>query len=96
MLKNSAFSLILRTQFYAIAEKCYCENQNGGTGKNGLICEKDGSFLRTDSCQGDEWCTGPGDENSATHSRNDLCTKGNISRIFEFISAITVILTLAK
>ena len=81
--------MILRTQFYAIAEKCYCENQNGGTQKNGLICEEGGTFLRTDSCQGDEWCTGPADENSAIHNRNELCTEGNNARIFKSISAIS-------
>ena len=31
------------------AEKCFCENENGGTGYNGIICQRNGTFEKIEN-----------------------------------------------
>ena len=59
-----------------IAEKCFCEYQNGGIGRNGINCKLNGKFQGDGSCEADEWCIGPNHATNAT-TRDRLCAKGN-------------------
>ena len=71
---------VFRKWFFIDASlKCYCEHKNGATGKNGIMCGKDGRYQRTGYCSSDEWCTGTVNAHDAVVpelNKAELCTKG--------------------
>ena len=56
--------------------KCICESQNGGQGKNGILCNMNGSFETVSSCNDYQWCTGPAINHSAIIGSAKLCEYG--------------------
>ena len=66
--------------------KCYCEHENGGAGKNGILCGQGGNYdQRVMYCKADEKCTGPTVHQLRTNyesgfsfsKRTLLCTKNS-------------------
>ena len=56
--------------------KCHCELNNGGFGKNGILCSGNNEFKNVSTCNENEWCTGPSNEKSAVVGTVGLCEKG--------------------
>ena len=69
--KNIKFILSLcssNNQVLLSAEvRCFCKYQNGGAGRNGIMCERRGIFEEITSCFGNEFCTGPSSEETAVN-----------------------------
>ena len=69
---------------------CYCEHENGGNGKNGMMCGLNGqSFANEGYCGSDEFCAGA----IKTHDpstyipidqKTSLCSKGIATFIIVF------------
>ena len=57
-------------------KRCYCENKNGGIGKNGIICKDEMNTVTTTSCQESEGCIGATEEINAVMVTRLLCEKG--------------------
>ena len=60
-----------------LVAKCFCEDQDGS---KQIFCENDGKFTATDSCDYNEWCVGPKNQNEALYGpTSDLCKDVDIS-----------------
>ena len=75
-------------------KRCYCEHENGGPGKNGIMCGLRASFKRTSECGTNEWCTGPTNETNAVLGSSQLCKKGN--RHFYYFVLLSTIISFNK
>ena len=64
--------------FLSVETQCLCEFQNGGTGRNGIMCEKNGTFVKATSCIGSDFCVGPSSEEKALNGTRNLCSPGNL------------------
>ena len=58
-------------------KRCYCENKNGGFGKNGIVCMHDNNTHTTTSCEQSEGCIGTTKAKNALMNPRLLCEKGN-------------------
>ena len=58
--------------------KCICESENGGPGKNEIMCNISGSFEHFATCSNHQWCTGPATNDSAIIGTVNLCENGGI------------------
>ena len=63
--------------------QCYCKNENGGPGKNEIICENNLGIVNGTTCASDEGCTGPTSRRNGIPDhphhpmpRNGLCKRG--------------------
>ena len=63
---------------FSVEVRCFCEFQNGGTGQNGIMCEKNGTFVKSTSCFEDELCRGPSSEEDSLGGSSNLCAQGNL------------------
>ena len=64
-------------QIKVTPKRCYCEHENGGPGKNGIMCGRRGTFKRNSECGTKEWCTGPTNEKNSVLGSSQLCKKGD-------------------
>lgn len=58
-------------------QKCYCENENGSTPNNGIMCGLDDDYQRVCYCAATQSCTGTTSSTDGVEylSRADLCTE---------------------
>ena len=72
--------------------KCYCEYENGGYAKNGIICKNRQGDVNATSCEIGEGCTGATNETNAVRDPKFLCEKGttNIKFCHKFNNVIKV------
>ena len=60
-----------------LVANCFCEDEHGS---KQIFCENEGKFIATDSCDYNEWCVGPGNQNEAVYGQtSDLCEEVDIS-----------------
>ena len=61
-------------------QKCFCENSNGGSTRNSILCGNGKIVNKVDECASDEWCAGAEnvDEGLDTIDYKSLCIKGKI------------------
>ena len=60
----------------AVTWKCFCENVDGGTKNNGIICQANGFVNMVDKCASDESCNGWTFVQNPAWARFQLCMKG--------------------
>ena len=60
-------------------ERCYCEYENGGPGKSGIICGFEGNFERVTECSLNQWCMGPANMTMALLGSSQLCKNAIIN-----------------
>ena len=63
---------------YVLKALCYCEHLNGGPGRNGIMCEKEGKFIKSSFCDNTQACIGPATKEKAVVGVQSLCTTGKI------------------
>ena len=68
-------------------KRCYCENKNGGIGKNGIVCVHDNNTHTTTSCEQSEGCIGTTKAKNTLMNPRLLCEKGN-----NVISIVSIII----
>ena len=51
---------------------------NGGPGRNDIMCNKDGKFIKSSSCKNNQICVGPATKEEAVLGTDSLCTTGKI------------------
>ena len=57
--------------------RCRCEFQNGGAGRNGIVCDtNDGTIQKIGKCNSTEWCTGNATDDYPAPA-SQFCEKGN-------------------
>ena len=76
------FKISVSIRFLA-PTKCFCENSNGGSTRNAIMCGNEKTIFKIDNCANDEWCAGAqtyGEGINASDYKT-LCQKGNIHMI---------------
>ena len=64
--------------FFSVKARCFCESLNSVTGKTGIMCEKNGTFVKATSCFESDFCVGPSSKEKALNGTRKLCSPGNL------------------
>ena len=70
--------LLNQVSFFSVETRCFCESLNSGTGKNGIMCEKNGTFVKATSCVEGDVCLGPSSKEKALNGTRNFCSSGNL------------------